>query len=697
MATLPQTSLDTFENDPPALRIEKLRAEIQRHNKNYYDLDQPTIPDVDYDALMRTLESLEEQHPELLAENSPSGVVGGTASVGFPPAKHYARMQSIANGFTDEEVEAFAARAQKDLNTTTVEMSGEPKFDGLAMSLLYKNGLLVRGATRGDGEVGEDVTAQVKTVKNIPHDIRAACIALGRPIPDLLEVRGEVVMLKNDFEEFNKKQRENGGKVLANPRNAAAGSMRQIDPTVTATRPLHFFAYALGVCEGFTPEDSHVGTLEVIEQLGLPLAKFKGQNLLRRLNSYQECLEYYNFIGKHRNELPFDIDGVVYKVDNLANQQTLGWRSKTPIWALAHKYPPQECMTKLLAIDVQVGRTGAITPVGRLDPVNVGGVVVTNATLHNIDEIERKDIRVGDMVIVRRAGDVIPEIVSAVHDLRTEELPQFAMPSVCPVCSSVVSRPQGEAVFRCNGGGVCGAQKQGAFELFVHRKAMNIDGLGGVHIANAISAGLLNTLDDIYTLTKESLCQLDRMGEKTAVRILNEIHESKSAPLNRLIFSLGIRHVGESTAKTLAKRFGSLESIQSATIEELELVDDVGTVVATSIHQWFNTDENQQLITRLQAFGVNPIEQVAPQNTAFAGMTFVLTGTLPSMSRDEAAAIIEGCGGKISSSVSKKTSAVVAGSDAGSKLKKAEELGVEIWDEDYLLRRAQPSSKPKGP
>ena len=697
MATLPQTSLDTFENDPPALRIEKLRAEIERHNKSYYDLDQPTIPDVDYDALMRTLESLEEQHPELAIENSPSGIVGGTASVGFPPAKHYARMQSIANGFTDDEVTSFASRVQKDLDAESVEMSAEPKFDGLAMSLLYKDGILVRGATRGDGEVGEDVTAQAKTIKNIPHDIRETCKALGRSIPELLEVRGEVVMLKNDFEQFNQKQRELGLKVLANPRNAAAGSMRQIDPSVTATRPLHFFAYALGVCEGFVPEQTHVDTLNVIEQLGLPLAKFKGKNLLQRVRNQQECLEYYKYIGAHRNELPFDIDGVVYKVDSLASQRTLGWRSKTPIWALAHKYPPQECMTKLLAIDVQVGRTGALTPVARLDPVNVGGVVVTNATLHNIDEIERKDIRVGDMVIVRRAGDVIPEVVSAVHHLRKNELPTFSMPSVCPVCSSNVSRPEGEAVFRCNGGGVCGAQKQGAFELFVHRKAMNIDGLGGVHIANAISAGLLNTLDDVYTLTQDKLCTLDRMGEKTAVRILNEIQESKSAPLNRLIFSLGIRHVGESTAKTLSKRFGSLECLQAATVEELELVDDVGAVVANSIHQWFNSTENQQLIARLQGFGVNPIEQVASVNTTFAGMTFVLTGTLPTMTRDEAAALIEGCGGKISSSVSKKTSAVVAGSDAGSKLKKAEELGVEVWDEEYLVRRSHPTSKPKGP
>lgn len=697
MATLPQTSLDTFENDPPALRIEKLRAEIQRHNKNYYDLDQPTIPDVDYDALMRTLESLEEQHPELTTENSPSGIVGGTASVGFPPAKHYARMQSIANGFTDDEVTSFASRVQKDLDTENVEMSAEPKFDGLAMSLLYKDGILVRGATRGDGEVGEDVTAQAKTIKNIPYDIREACKALGRPIPQLLEVRGEVVMLKDDFDQFNEKQRDLGLKVLANPRNAAAGSMRQIDPSVTATRPLHFFAYALGVCEGFNSEQTHVDTLNVIEQLGLPLAKFKGKNLLQRVRNQQECLEYYNYIGAHRNELPFDIDGVVYKVDNLASQRALGWRSKTPIWALAHKYPPQECMTKLLAIDIQVGRTGALTPVARLEPVNVGGVVVTNATLHNIDEIERKDIRMGDMVIVRRAGDVIPEVVSAVHHLRKNELPSFSMPSICPVCSSTVSRPQGEAVFRCNGGGMCGAQKQGAFELFVHRKAMNIDGLGGVHIANAINAGLLNTLDDVYTLTQDKLCTLDRMGEKTAVRILNEIQESKSAPLNRLIFSLGIRHVGESTAKTLSKRFGSLERLQSATVEELELVDDVGAVVANSIHQWFNSVENQQLIARLQSFGVNPVEQVAAVNTTFAGMTFVLTGTLPTMTRDEAAAIIEGCGGKISSSVSKKTSAVVAGSDAGSKLKKAEELGVEVWDEDYLVRRAHPTSKPKGP
>jgi len=697
MTSVPTTSLNTFENDPPALRIQKLRAEIEQHNRNYYELDEPTIPDVDYDALMRILEDLEQQHPELLSTDSPSENVGGRATVGFPPAQHYARMQSIANGFTDKEVTAFAQRVAKDLGKE-VQISAEPKFDGLALSLVYTDGVLTRGATRGDGDVGEDVTAQVKTIKNIPLDIRAACVALQIPIPSLLEVRGETVMLKADFEALNEKQRANNLKVFANPRNAAAGSLRQLDPAVTASRPLSFFLYALGVHEGYTPHPTHVQTLMELGKLGFPLATFNNKPLLQAFPNIEACLEYYRYIGEHRHDLPFDIDGVVYKVNNLAEQKELGFRSKTPIGVLAHKYPPQECITKLLKIELQVGRTGALTPVARLDPVNVGGVMVTNATLHNQDEILRKDIRVGDMVVVRRAGDVIPEVVSAVHSMRAQTpLPQFCMPTICPVCSSTITRPEGEAVFRCTGGSVCGAQKQEFFKHFVSRKAMNIDGLGETHLANALAAGLLNTLDDLYTLSVDDLCKLDRMGEKLAVRIVGEIDKSRSAPLHKLIFALGIRHVGESTAKILSKSFGSLDVLQQATVEELEELDDVGPVVARSIREWFDAPENRLLLDNLRAHGLNPTEVLQAKGTALTGMTFVLTGTLPSLTREQAAALIEEAGGKISSSVSKKTSAVVAGDDAGSKLQKAHDLGVSVWTEEDLLRRLTPVSKPKGP
>lgn len=699
MTKKPQTHLNLFENEQPDIRIQKLKLVIEEHNRNYYELDEPTIPDVDYDALMRTLEQLEKEYPQFATVSSPSKNVGGKAVIGFPPAQHYARMQSIANAFDETEVNDFSERVSKDLNNADVEMTAEPKFDGLAISLLYKDGLFVRGATRGDGEVGEDVTEQVRTISNIPKDIRKACKSLNIDTPSLLEVRGEIVMLKEDFEKLNERQRQLGLKEFANPRNAAAGSLRQIDPCITASRSLTFFSYALGVAEGFPIVEKHVDALLLLEKVGFPLAKYKNKNLLVVVKNKDECLKYYDFIGKNRNELPFDIDGVVYKVNEYKNQQTLGWRSKTPVWALAHKYPPQEVMTDVLAIDVQVGRTGAITPVARLKPVKVGGVIVTNVTLHNMDEIQRKDIRVGDKVIVRRAGDVIPEIVSSVKHLRTDKNPllTFALPTQCPICSSTIVRLEDEAVARCSGGNSCGAQKLGAFELFVSRRAMNIEGLGSVHLSNALDAQLIETFDDLYSLSLMQLCSLDRMGEKLANRILTEIENSKQTPLNRLIYSLGIRHVGESTAKSLAKRFGSLDGLKMATLNELEAVDDVGEVVAKSISDWFKDASNAALIANLQRCGINPIENVSAVEGVFTGQTFVLTGTLPSLSREQASEIIEKHGGKVSSSVSKKITAVIAGEEAGSKLKKATDLGVEIWDEETLLKKVSPSIKMKGP
>ena len=691
-----QTTLDLFEQDPPAVRIQKLRAEIETHNHNYYVLDEPSIPDVDYDALMRVLEELEEQYPQFAQQASPSQKVGGRAAIGFAPAQHLKPMLSLGNAFTSEEVGDFSRRIQDDLqqNETLLSFSVEPKFDGLALSLLYRAGVLVRGATRGDGETGEDVTEQVKTIKNIPHDIRAACKRMGVAVPETLEVRGEVVMLRADFEKLNDTLRAAGTKTLANPRKAAAGSLRQIDPKVTATRPLTFFTYALGVTEGFEGGVSHTQSLALLKQMGFPIC-----DLSKQVFGQAGCLEYYEHIRSLRDTLPFDIDGVVYKIDAYEQQQTLGWRSKTPVWAVAHKYPPQECLTILRAIELQVGRTGAITPVARLDPVTVGGVVVTNATLHNLDEITRKDIRVGDTVIVRRAGDVIPEVVAPVLDKRPAVTKKFKMPSACPVCGSSVSRPEGEAVYRCTGGVSCGAQKKAAFEHFVSRKAMDIDGLGEIHINNAIDAGLVNDPSDLYSLSLDQWCSLERMGEKLATRIMDQLDQSKTRPLNRLIFALGIRHVGESTAKALAKSFGSLDNLASASATELEQVDDVGSVVAASITSWFADKRHQLILKKMTLAGVSPPEQqvVSEANSDFAGKTFVLTGTLPNMSREQAAALIEQAGGKISSSVSKKTSVVVAGDDAGSKLKKAQELSVLIWSEDDLRQALDGPSKPKAP
>ena len=696
---IPVTSLNLFDSDPPHIRIKKIRAELERHNNNYYVLDEPSIPDVDYDAMMRVLEKLELQHPDLALNTSPSVIVGGKISVGFSPAKHFKPMLSIANAFDEDEVIKFSERARTDLliDPELLIYSAEPKFDGLAMSLLYRDGLLVRGATRGDGETGEDVTSQVKTIKNIPQDIRKACQAINIKVPSLLEVRGEVVMLKSDFKKLNDTLRQNNQKTMANPRNAAAGSLRQIDPAVTATRPLTFFTYAIGVADGFDKGDSHTKSLDYLKKLGFPVC-----DLTKTVIGSKGCLAYYENMRSMRDILPFDIDGSVYKVDRYDYQNTMGWRSKTPVWTIAHKYPPQECLTILRAINIQVGRTGALTPVARLDPVNVGGVVVTNATLHNLDEIIRKDVRVGDTVIVRRAGDVIPEVVGPVLTSRIGKLRKFSMPSVCPVCGSSVIRPEGEAVSRCTGGFSCGAQKKGALEQFVSRKAMDIDGLGETHLSNAIDAGLVNDPSDLYTLTLNQWCALDRMGEKLATRIMSVLEESKNRPLHNLIFALNIRQVGETTAKHLAKHFGSIEELSKATPANLETINDVGPAVSLSIVDWFQDSRNKKMLTRLQKLGVSPpIINTHQSNTdvgVFKGKTIVLTGTLPTLTRDAAVALIEKNGGKVSSSVSKKTSAVLVGSDAGSKLKKAQDCGVEILSEEQFLQLISPSIvKPKGP
>lgn len=691
MSQIPTTRLDLFENDIPSVRVQKLREAIIQHNHAYYELDAPTIPDVDYDALVRTLEQLEEQYPELASDQSPTQKVSGQHSASFAPAKHIKPMLSINNAFDPEEVESFVDRVADGQSQESIVFSMEPKFDGLAVSLLYENGILVRGATRGDGETGDDVTAQVKTIKTIPHDIRAACKKAGIPVPRQLEVRGEVLMMRADFEALNDRLRASNQKTMANPRNAAAGSLRQIDPSVTASRALSFFTYALGVVDGFDGGTSHTQSMDRLRQLGFPVC-----DLIKRGVGLQACLDYYNEIKAKRDTLPFDIDGVVYKVDSYARQAELGWRSRSPVWAVAHKYPPQEVMTKLLDIEEQVGRTGAVTPVAILEPVLVGGVMVARATLHNIDQIHRMDVRVGDTVIVRRAGDVIPEVVGPVLAMRKSDLPKFTMKSSCPACNSPVVRPEGEAVARCTGGFACSAQRQTGLEHFVSRRAMDIDGLGSTHIANAVNAGLLNDPSDIFFLTVDQLCSLDRVGTKLAKRIASGIEAAKSRPLNRLIFGLGIRQVGESTAKSLARHFRSIQRLSEATADQLMEVEDIGPSVAASIIDWFSRPQNQAIIARLHQAGVQAAlveeTQNAPAEGPLLGKSVAITGTLPGLSRDEAKALVESLGGRVVSSVSRKTDIVIAGAEAGSKLTRAQELGLPIWDADQLRAVAFPGS-----
>lgn len=691
MSLIPTTGLDLFENEPVARRIEKLREVIAEHNRAYYELDAPTIPDVDYDALVRTLEGLEQDHPEFARADSPTQKVGGQRSIGFAPAPHLKPMLSINNAFDPEEAQTFVERASVVGDGQEPVFSLEPKFDGLAMSLLYENGVLVRGATRGDGETGEDVTAQVKTIKTIPHDIRAACQRLGLEVPSRLEVRGEVLMFRADFQALNDRLRAAGQAPMANPRNAAAGSLRQIDPAVTATRPLSFFAYALGVADGFDGGASHSESMTRLASLGFPVCELASRGV-----GLKACLEYYENIRTQRDNLPFDIDGVVYKVDNYDQQDSLGWRSRSPVWAVAHKYPPEEVMTPLLGIELQVGRTGAVTPVAHLKPVLVGGVMVARATLHNADEIARKDVRVGDMVKVRRAGDVIPEVVGPVLSERKRDLPVFQMPSQCPACGSAVERSEGEAVARCTGGYACSAQRQTCLEYFVSRKAMDVDGLGSVHLANAVSAGLLHDPADLFSLTTTQWCSLDRMGEKLALRIQDGLEQAKSRPLHRLVFALGIRQVGEATAKALARRFGSLDRLSSATVEDLQQVEDVGPSVAASVVSWFAEPRHQALVAKLRAAGVQAaiVEEQAnsPADGPLSGKSVVITGTLPGLSRDEAKTLVEQLGGKAVSSVSKKTDLVIAGAEAGSKLTKAQDLGITVWGaEELLALRPEPT------
>ena len=657
-------------------RYRYLQTELARLEHAYYILDQPLVPDAEYDRLYRELLDLEAKHPDWITPDSLSQRVGGAPLKVFDEVWHTVPMLSLNNAFDEAELIAFDRRCREGLGLEKVEYACELKFDGLAISLRYEAGVLVRAATRGDGTSGEDVTANVRTIRSIP--LRLA----GKQLPEVLEVRGEVFMHRDDFERMNKSAAAKGEKEFANPRNAAAGSLRQLDSKITAKRPLSFYAYGLGALEpsNWLPE-SHGQLLDRYCELGLPVCHER-----KVVSSVDGLREFYQAMGAKRNQLPYEIDGVVYKVNSFKLQNVLGFVSRAPRFAIAHKYPAQEEITTVLGIDVQVGRTGAITPVARLSPVVVGGVTVTNATLHNEDEVRRKDVRVGDTVVVRRAGDVIPEVVSVVLDRRPSNTKPFEIPSRCPICDSHIERLADEAVARCSGGLFCAAQRKQALLHFAHRRAMDIDGLGDKIVDQLVDLNLVRTPADLYRLGFSALANLDRMGEKSADNLIQAIAQSKSTSLPRFIFGLGIRHVGESTAKDLAKYFGNMHALMDAQMDDLLRVNDVGPVVADSIISFMSETHNREVIEQLLASGIEFQAEERIAGVDLSGKTFVLTGTLPTMSRDQAKALLEAAGAKVAGSVSQKTSYVVAGADAGSKLDKANELGVPVIDEEALMK-----------
>ena len=671
----------------PATRALALRELLNTYGHQYYVLDAPTVPDAEYDRLFRELQLLETTHPELLTPDSPTQRVGGKPLDSFTSVRHAMPMLSIRTetDTTAAGAEHFDERVRKELGLSDtdalVEYVAELKFDGLAMSLRYEDHILVQAATRGDGEWGEDVTQNIRTIGQIP-------LRLPSDAPKLLEVRGEVYMARADFEALNERQRariaagEKNEKTFVNPRNAAAGAVRQLDSTIAAQRPLSFFAYGLGDCspqsDGGAVFSSHFECLLQLKKWGFPVA-----TQTQCVKGATGLVQFHQKIAQERDALPFDIDGVVYKVNSLEAQQRLGFVTREPRWAVAHKYPAQEELTTVQAIEVQVGRTGKLTPVAKLAPVFVGGVTVTNATLHNEDEARRKDVRIGDTVIVRRAGDVIPEVVSVVVEKRLQDAQLFTMPSHCPVCNSLAVREEGEADYRCTGGLFCTAQRKQAILHFAHRRAVEIEDLGDKLVEQLVDAGIVNTLPDLYKLGLSALSQLDRMAEKSAANVLAGIEKSKNTTLPKFLFGLGIRHVGEATAKELARHFGTLDAIMDATLDQLLQVSDVGPTVAQSIRTFFDQAHNREVVEQLKACGVHWKEGVASAGASLplTGQTFVLTGTLQTMGRDEAQAKLEMLGAKVSGSVSKKTHAVVAGAEAGSKLEKAQSLGVTVLDE----------------
>ncbi len=674
----------------PSRRAAELRALLQRAAHQYYTLDAPELPDAEYDRLFQQLQAIEAAHPELRTPDSPTQRVGGAILDSLASVRHAVPMLSIRTetDTTAAGAEAFDARVRRELklapDAPPVVYVAEPKFDGLAMSLRYEDGVLVQAATRGDGETGEDVTHNVRTICQIPLRLHGAA-------PPMLEVRGEVYMRRDDFERLNETMRQRmavgdkAARTFVNPRNTAAGAVRQLDPALAAERPLSFFAYGLGevtpVQDGGPRLDTHWAVLQALKAWGFPVSA-----LARQARGASELIAYHADIAARRDGLPFDIDGVVYKVDALALQRELGFVTREPRWAVAHKYPAQEQLTTVEAIDVQVGRTGKLTPVAKLAPVFVGGVTVTNATLHNELEARRKDVRVGDTVVVRRAGDVIPEVVSVLTDKRVAGSAEFTMPAQCPVCGSAVVREEGEADHRCTGGLFCPAQRKQALLHFASRRAMDIEGLGDKLVEQLVDGGVVKALPDLYRMGFVSLAALDRMAEKSAQNLLDALQKSKHTTLARFLFALGIRHVGETTAKDLARHFGQLDAIMDASVEQLLQVPDVGPVVAGSIQGFFAEPHNREVVAQLRAVGIDwpEGEPAAAARLPLAGQTFVLTGTLPTLSRDEAKAMLEAAGAKVAGSVSKKTHCVVAGAEAGSKLDKARELGVPVIDEAQL-------------
>ena len=658
-----------------AERVRWLREQLAHHSHLYYVLDAPQISDFEFDELLRELQRLEVEHPQLLTPDSPTQRVGAAPSAAFAAVRHPAPMLSLDNALVSADVDDFDRRVRERLGSADeVRYVAEPKMDGLAVSVIYRDGLLLRAATRGDGEQGEDITANVRTMRCVPLRLLGAA-------PALLEVRGEVYMPIAGFHRLNDEQLRAGLKTFVNPRNAAAGSLRQLDPRITASRPLEVCFYALGALEGWSMPSTHSAALAALQAWGLRVSP-----LARQVLGLKGCLDYFAQLQQQRPHLPYQIDGVVYKVDEFALQERLGFVARAPRWAIAHKFPAEEARTRLLAVDFQVGRTGALTPVARLEPVLVGGATVSNATLHNMDEIARKDIRVGDAVIVRRAGDVIPEVVRALPESRPAEAVAIVMPRSCPVCGSPVERSEGQAVARCTGALRCRAQRHEALRHYASRRALNIEGLGNGIIAQLIDADMLNNPADLYGLQAAALAGLPRMGEKSAAKLCVAIAHSKSTTLPRFLYALGIPDVGEATAAGLARQFGSLEVLGAATQAQIEQTPDVGPVVAAHVRRFFDDPQNRQIIDRLLQAGVHWPEAVASEGATLPllGQTYVLTGTLPSMTRDEAKELLEAAGAKVSGSVSKRTHAVIAGEEAGSKLAKAQELGITVLDEAGL-------------
>lgn len=656
--------------------VEKLRQKINEHNYRYYVLDDPIITDAEYDVLYKKLKEIEAEHPELIRPDSPTQRVGAKPLKEFAEVKHIIPMLSLDNAFSEEDVAAFDQRIKDRLKVHhDIEYACEPKLDGLAVTIIYKNGVLVKAATRGDGETGEDITENIRTIAMIPLHLR------GDDFPAILEVRGEVYMPKKGFLELNTRAEKRGEKIFVNPRNAAAGSLRQLDSRITAARPLEIFCYGMGIVEGKEMPDTHSGILDLLKKWGLRINSDS-----RVVKGVAGCLTYYHHMEKMRDTLPFEIDGVVYKVNLIADQVKLGFVSRAPRWATAHKFPSEEVTTQVEDVEFQVGRTGAITPVARLKPVFVHGVTISNATLHNMDEIRRKDIHIGDTVIVRRAGDVIPEVVMALKDKRTDHVKKIYLPDKCPVCHSKIEQVEDEAIARCSGGLFCPAQRKEAIKHFASRRAMDIEGLGDKLVDQLVDQAMIENVADLYALTLDQLSNLDRMAKKSAQNMLDALNKSKQTTLARFIFALGIREVGEATAKQLAKTYGDLQPLFHVSIEELQTIQDIGPVVAHHIVAFFSEKHNQKIIHELLTSGIH-WEKIhkASNELPLSGKTFVLTGTLKTLTRDAAKDKLESLGAKVAGSVSNKTHYVVVGEDAGSKLAKAKSLGVPVMTEDEFL------------